>query len=130
MLAHTICRSLLLVALGIFLRSMDSPLTYFTLEDTLTQIGLGYTLLFLLTFAPPRWQWIAFGGILSGYWLAWALYPGPGANFDWPSVGVPADWHQHYYTGFAAHWNKNSNLGQAFDLWFLNLFPRAQPLCL
>ena len=28
------------------------------------------------------------------------------------------------YTGFAAHWNKNSNLGQAFDVWFLNLFPR------
>ena len=24
-----------------------------------------------------------------------------------------------------SHWNKNSNLGQAFDLWFLNLFPRS-----
>ncbi len=27
--------------------------------------------------------------------------------------------------GFAGHWNKNSNLGQAFDVWFLNLFPRS-----
>jgi predicted acyltransferase len=26
----------------------------------------------------------------------------------------------------AAHWNKNSNLGSAFDQWFLNLFPRTQ----
>ena len=26
--------------------------------------------------------------------------------------------------GFAAHWNKNSNLAWAFDTWFLNLFPR------
>ena len=40
------------------------------------------------------------------------------------AVGVPPDWHTIYFTGFASHWNKNSNLGQAFDLWFLNLFPR------
>src|SRR5262249_34693185 len=30
----------------------------------------------------------------------------------------------HLMTGFAAHWNKNSNLAWAFDTWFLNLFPR------
>jgi heparan-alpha-glucosaminide N-acetyltransferase len=34
MLAHTIWRSFLLVALGIFLRSMESPSTNFTFEDT------------------------------------------------------------------------------------------------
>lgn len=124
MLAHTMFRSLVLIALGIFLRSTYSPMTNYTFEDTLTQIGLGYTFAFLLTFARPRWQWIAFAGILFGYWLAWALYPAPGANFDWAAVGVPADWHQHLYTGFAAHWNMNSNLGQAFDVWFLNVLPR------
>jgi heparan-alpha-glucosaminide N-acetyltransferase len=126
MLGHTIWRSLLLVALGIFLRSLESTQTYFTFEDTLTQIGLGYTFLFLLAFRPKRDQWIAFGAILFGYWLAWALYPLPGPGFNYAAVGVPADWH-HLYTGFRAHWNKNSNLGQAFDLWFLNLFPREQP---
>jgi predicted acyltransferase len=125
MLAHTIWRSLILIALGIFLRSTSGPITYFTFEDTLTQIGLGYTFAFLLTFARPRWQWISFAAILFSYWLAWALYPAPGANFDWAAVGVPADWHQHLFTGFAAHWNKNSNLGLAFDVWFLNLFPRT-----
>ena len=62
--------------------------------------------------------------ILFAYWLAWALYPAPGPNFNYAAVGVPADWHRHLFTGFASHWNKNSNLGQAFDLWFLNLFPR------
>jgi len=41
-------------------------------------------------------------------------------------VGVPANW-PHHYTGLAAHWNKNNNLGQAFDVWFLNLLPRARP---
>ncbi len=126
MLFHTLWRSVLLVALGIFLRSTESPITYFTFEDTLTQIGLGYTFAFLIAFARPRWQWIATGAILFAYWLAWALYPMPGASFNYAAVGVPADWH-HLYTGFAAHWNKNSNLGQAFDVWFLNLFPRTSP---
>jgi len=123
-LAHTMWRSLVLIALGIFLRSLHSPLTNFTFEDTLTQIGLGYTFAFLLAYCRPKWQWISLGAILFGYWLAWALYPAPGLNFNYAAVGVPADWHFNF-TGFAAHWNKNSNLGQAVDVWFLNLFPRV-----
>lgn len=125
MFLHALWRSLLLVALGVFLRSMHSPQTNFTFEDTLSQIGLGYPLLFLLAFRPPRWQWAALGVILTGYWLAWALYPVPGPGFNWQAVGVPPDW--HHYTGFAAHWDKNANLGVAFDQWFLNLFPRVRP---
>ena len=77
MWAHAIWRSVILVALGVFLRSMHSPQTYFTFEDTLSQIGLGYPILFLLGFCRPRWQWTAFGCIVFGYWLAWALYPAP-----------------------------------------------------
>jgi heparan-alpha-glucosaminide N-acetyltransferase len=127
MLGHTIWRSLLLVILGIVLRSIHRTSTNFTFEDTLTQIGLGYTFLFLLAFVRPRWQWTAFGFILFTYWLAWALYPAPTASFNYASVGVPPEWHQHLLTGFAAHWNRNSNLGQAFDVWFLNLFPRSSP---
>lgn len=125
MLFHTVWRSIVLIALGIFLRSTQGPITNFTFEDTLTQIGLGYTFAFLLTFARPRWQWIVTGTILFAYWIAWALYPAPGSGFDWAAVGVPHDWRQHLLTGFAAHWNKNANLGQAFDVWFLNLFPRV-----
>ncbi|MFL6447489.1 MAG: acyltransferase family protein [Bryobacteraceae bacterium] len=123
---HALWRSFLLVALGIFLRSMHSTQTYFTFEDTLTQIGLGYPFLFLLGFCSPRWQWGSLAGILFGYWLAWALYPAPGPHFDYAAVGVPPDWH-HNFSGFASHWNKNSNLGNAFDQWFLNLFPRSHP---
>ena len=119
-------RSLILVALGIFLRSMHSTQTNFTFEDTLTQIGLGYPFLFLLGFRSPRWQWGAFAVIFFGYWLAWALYPLPGPGFDYARVGVPSDW-AYNFTGFAAHWNKNSNLGNAFDQWFLNILPRKTP---
>jgi heparan-alpha-glucosaminide N-acetyltransferase len=126
MFLHVLWRSLVLILLGVFLRSIHRPITYWTFEDTLSQIGFGYPFLFLLALRPRRWQWVALGGILFAYWLAWALYPLPGANFDYAAVGVPADWH-HNFTGFAAHWNKNSNFGNAFDQWFLNLFPRVKP---
>jgi heparan-alpha-glucosaminide N-acetyltransferase len=126
LIGHALWRSLLLVALGIFLRSIDSTQTNFTFEDTLTQIGLGYPILFLLALRSPRVQWGALGVLLVGYWAAWAFYPVPGPGYDYVAVGVPADW-PHRYTGFAAHWNKNANLGHAFDQWFLNLFPRERP---
>jgi predicted acyltransferase len=126
MLAHAVWRSALLIFLGIFLRSLESTTTYWTFEDTLTQIGLGYTFLFLLAFAPLRSQVVVFTVILVGFWTAFALYPAPGPGFDYARVGVPADW-PHLYTGFLSHFNKNSNLSWAFDSWFLNLFPRESP---
>jgi heparan-alpha-glucosaminide N-acetyltransferase len=126
MLGHAAWRSVVLIALGIFLRSMGRKTTYWTFEDTLTQIGLGYTALFLLAFASVRVQIAAFAALLIGFWAAFVLYPLPPADFNYPAVGVPADW-PHLYSGFLAHFNKNSNLSWAFDTWFLNLFPRTQP---
>jgi len=126
MIAHAFWRAFILVALGIWLRSIGHPQTYFTFEDTLTQIGLGYGFLFLLGLRPVRDQWIALAVILAGYWAAFVLYPAPPSGFDYPAVGVPSEW-PHRLTGLAAHWNKNSNLAWAFDTWFLNLFPREKP---
>ena len=123
---HAAWRAFVLIALGIFLRSIGKKMTNYTFEDTLTQIGLGYFPLFLIGLTKTRVRWIALGAILVGYWLAFAAYPAPGADFDYRSVGVPSDW-PHLATGFAAHWNKNSNLAWAFDRWFLNLFPRERP---
>lgn len=123
---HAVWRSLILIALGIFLRSVGREQTNFTFEDTLTQIGLGYPFLFLLAPRSTRTLWVALAAILGGYWLAWALYPVAGPGYDFAAVGVAADW-PHHYSGFAAHWNKNANLGHAFDTWFLNLFPREAP---
>jgi heparan-alpha-glucosaminide N-acetyltransferase len=101
MFAHALWRSFALIALGIVLRSIHAHEPYYTFEDTLTQIGLGYPFLFLLGFRKPRWQWTALAAILFAYWLAWALFP--------------------------PHWMKDYNLGVAFDQWFLNLFPRSSP---
>ena len=125
MFLHALWRSLLLIALGVFLRSVGRPETYFTFEDVLSQIGLGYPFLFLLGWARPRTQFLTALAILLGYWLAFAFYPVPPPDFDYRSVGVALDWpHLH---GFAAHWDKNTNLAAAFDQWFLNLFPREKP---
>jgi heparan-alpha-glucosaminide N-acetyltransferase len=123
MAGHALWRSLLLILLGVFLRSIGRPQTYWTLEDTLSQIGLGYFFLFLLGFRSMRWQWSALGLILAGYWAAFAIYPAPPPNFDYAAVGVPNTW-PHLMTGFQSHWNKNSNFAWASDTWLLNLFPR------
>jgi predicted acyltransferase len=116
MLFHATWRALVLVLLGVFLRSVGQKQTRFTFEDTLSQIGLGYVPLFLLGFARPRWQWTALVVILIGYWAAFALYPLPGPD-AWP----------YDPTTFNAHWDKNTNLAWKFDQWFLNLFPRETP---
>ena len=126
MLGHAVRRAFILIFLGIFLRSLVFRQTYFTFEDTLTQIGLGYVFLFLLGFTRVRTQVVTLALILIGFWAAFALYPVPGPQFDYARVGVPQDW-PHLYTGFLSHWNKNSNLSWAFDVWFLNLFPREHP---
>jgi heparan-alpha-glucosaminide N-acetyltransferase len=126
MIIHAFTRAVILICLGVFLRSVNRPMTYFTFEDTLTQIGLGYGFLFLLGMRSMRAQWIALGVILVGYWLAFALYRLPPPDFDTTTVGVPKDW-SHWMSGFAAHWNKNTNLAWRFDVWFLNLFPREKP---
>lgn len=123
-IAHAAGRAVVLTLLGVTLRLIDAPQSRWTFEDTLTQIGLGYFFLYVLARRSRRWQWSAFGLILVGYWLAFALYPLPGTGFDWSKTGVTENWAFNLH-GFAAHWNKNTNLAWAIDRWFLNLFPRA-----
>ena len=128
---HAVWRALVLVLLGVFLRSagQNTTATNWTFEDTLTQIGLGYAFLFVLGFRPVRDHWIALGVILVGYWAFFVTYPIlPPESFDYAKVGVPATWLEtHGLNGFAAHWQKNGNAAWAFDTWFMNLFPRERP---
>jgi heparan-alpha-glucosaminide N-acetyltransferase len=118
---HALWRSVLLVLLGVFLRSIGEEQTYWTFEDTLSQIGLGYPFLFLLGMASQRVRWGALVAILVGYWLFFALWP-----LDAARGLVPKDW-AHDMTGFAAHWNINQNPAFTFDSWLLNeVLPRAE----
>lgn len=125
MILHALWRSLVLVLLAVFLTSAWSPRTTWVFTNVLAQIGLGYPFLFLLAFTRPRTQWIAAFSILFLYWLAFALHPLPPPDFDWAAVGISGEW--TYLEGFEAHWEKNANVAAAFDRWFLNSFPAAEP---
>lgn len=125
MFLHALTRSLLLIFLGIFLRSLGKPQTNFTFDDTLTQIGLGYLILFFFGERKPSTIVAAVSGVLIFYWAVFALYPLPASGFNYQAVGVPPTW-EHHAEGFAAHWNKNSNAAWAFDTWWMNLFPREK----
>lgn len=123
---HAAVRALLLIFLGMALRAMVVQRWEF--DETLTQIGLGYPFVFLLAFRPARDRWMVLGLILAGYWLLFACWPSPGPDFDFPKAGVSQEWLREYgLSGFSAHWQKNANPATAFDLWFLNLFPRGEP---
>jgi heparan-alpha-glucosaminide N-acetyltransferase len=123
MLLHAVLRGVLLVLLGVFLRSQGRAMTRWTFEDTLSQIGLGYTFLFLLGFMSVRLRWGALIGILVGYWAFFATFPIPGPEWTREAANVNPEW-AHDFKGFAAHWNLNANAAWDFDQWFLNLFPR------
>ena len=121
---HALWRALILVLLGVFLRSIGAKITYWTFEDTLSQIGFGYPFLFALGLATTRVRWATLAAIVFGYWLFFVLYT-PAADWSAAAAHVPKGWKDDY-SGFAAHWNINRNPAWGFDRWFLNLFPRTK----
>jgi heparan-alpha-glucosaminide N-acetyltransferase len=118
---HALWRSLILILLGVFCSSNGAKQTDWTFVNVLSQIGLGYTFLVLLEGRGLRVQMATLASILVGYWLCFVLYPAPAADTNWTAIGVKSDVYR--FGGFAAHWSMNANFGQAFDRWFLNLFP-------
>jgi heparan-alpha-glucosaminide N-acetyltransferase len=118
---HAVLRSLVLVALAVFLASHGGPRTDYSFTNVLGQIGLGYCFTFLVLGRPPWFQLAAALLILFAYWLLFALYPLPGPKFPYGLYG--ANEPQLMMKGFFAHWNKNTNVAADFDRWFLNLFP-------
>jgi len=122
MLGRAVYRALLLILLGVFLRSVGRPETRWTFEDVVSQIGLGYVFLFLLWNRGFKIQLAATVVILVGYWALFAFWPLLGPTYDYAAVSGHA-----YYDGFFAHWNKNAHPAHYFDQWLLNLFPRSEP---
>jgi heparan-alpha-glucosaminide N-acetyltransferase len=103
-----------LIATAVRLIHQVQRLGNYDLGALLPQVAFAYALLYPLVNRSLRAQFWAFAAILFGYWLAFALYPLP---------QVAAD--SAEYTGWFAHWNIDTNLAGDFDLWFLNLLPRA-----
>jgi heparan-alpha-glucosaminide N-acetyltransferase len=125
-LLHAALRSILLILLGVFLRSQGSAggLNW-TFEDVVTQIGLGYFFVFLLWKTPT---WVKAGAVLAVlaiYWGLFAFWPLPqDRDFEkWiPEKGAAKQ--EVILEGFEAHWTKNANPAHYFDRWFMNQFPR------
>jgi predicted acyltransferase len=137
MLCHAGWRSLVLILLGIFLMSNGHRLangtfaTNWSLINVLTQIGLGYTFLFLLWGRSFRVQALAAVAILAGTWGLYMAYPSVGsAGIDLATgakeVGVTSEWAQKHLAGVGEAWHKNANVGHAVDVVLLNLLPRRE----
>jgi heparan-alpha-glucosaminide N-acetyltransferase len=124
---HVAFRSVLLVVLGVFLSSNGAHQTNYTFVNVLTQIGLGYAVLYLLLGRGWKLQMLAVAVILVGYAALFALYPLPPADFDYAKVGVKPAEHAVFDDPYAAHWNKNSNVAADADKWLLNQLPREKP---
>lgn len=112
MFRHALFRSIVLILLGVFLESLGRTRTHWSFVCVLSQIGLGYLVVFLLMGRPVWVQLLAGVGILAGYWAWFVATPVPGAGA---------------WENFPAHFQKNENAAAYFDRWFLNLFPREQP---
>jgi heparan-alpha-glucosaminide N-acetyltransferase len=125
MLGHAVYRSIVLVLLGVFLSSNWSSRTEWVFTNVLSQIGLGYTFLFLLWGRPAWIQWAAAAVLLAADWGLFYAWPVPSASFDFARVGLPADWAR--LQGLEAHWDKNTNVAAAVDREVLNWFPREKP---
>ncbi len=119
MLGHAMVRSLVLILLGVYFSGR------WELMNVLTQIGLGYTFLFLLWGRSVRVQAAVAAGLLVGTWLLYMLYPTSGIDLarGAPEVGVSAEWAQKYLADVNPHWHKNANVGHAIDRVILNVLP-------
>lgn len=104
---HAWTRAILLTLLGVFLQSLRKPETYWIFTNVLSQIGLGYGFLFFLVGKSIRTQLLAGAAILIGYYFVMIALP-------------------RGTTPYAAHFANGTSFPQQFDLWFLNLFPRAK----
>lgn len=129
MLVHAFTRAFVLVALSVFLMSIWSDSTNWTFMNVLAQIGIAYPFLFLLWNRPFLIQALAAILLLAGTWLAYEAYPNSGVSLESgaPEVGVTREWAQEHLLGIRAPWHKNANFGHAFDIRFLNQFPREEP---
>ncbi|MEM9016977.1 MAG: DUF5009 domain-containing protein [Verrucomicrobiota bacterium] len=105
---HAWTRAILLTLLGVFLQSLRKPDTFWIFTNVLSQIGLGYGFLFFLVGRSWRAQFLTGGLVLLCYYLLMMVLP----------RGLESS---------RMHFEDGSSFPQWVDLWFLNLFPRAEP---
>jgi heparan-alpha-glucosaminide N-acetyltransferase len=129
MLFHAAVRSVVLVLLGIFLISNGQNGTRWSFMNVLTQIGLGYTFLFLFWKRGFLVQVVGIAVILTSTFAAYRFDPNVGVPADakeLAAIGLNEEWVDQNLTDIDPHWHKNANFGHHVDLWFLNLLPQQR----
>jgi heparan-alpha-glucosaminide N-acetyltransferase len=118
MARHALFRSIVLVLLGVFLESTSAKSTNWHFPCVLSQIGLGYMVLFFLMGRPWPVQLIVGTAILAGYWYWFVWTPGPGAE-------SMQDFAAHFGTDVT---QKNQNAAAFFDQKYLSMIRDDQYL--
>lgn len=113
---HVLMRSMVLILLGIFLSSNWSQHTNFVFTNVLTQIGLGYPVVWLLLNRHFGVQLGLAVMVLAGYWYAFFCHD--------PGLVIPPEGFVPQYDGLTAHWNKYTNWAAYLDQTILNWFPQ------
>jgi predicted acyltransferase len=108
MTLHALFRSIALILLGVFLESTSGPQTRWSFVCVLSQIGLGYMLVYFLLGMPNAVKLLAGIAMLAGYWYWFVHTPVPSAGS---------------MENFAEHFGKNENAAAYLDRTFLNWFP-------
>jgi predicted acyltransferase len=128
LILQALCRSLVLVGLGIFLVTGSKKQPDFLFVNVLAQIGLGYVFLLPLVGRSARVQVAAMAALGIACWAAFATHPLPVPGLDLGSLGITPNLAEDVVLpGFFGHWSMNTNFAADFDRWFLNLFPRETP---
>ncbi len=119
---HALFRGIILVLLGVLLSSNAEKVTstHWLFTNVLSQIGLGYLLLYLLYRMGTAVQFIAFAAILIGCWAWFGFTTVPADAIDLTGSKIPQT---AWFSGFFAHWNPHLNPAGLFDDWFLRRFP-------
>ena len=126
---HALMRSVTLVLIGVFLKSLGKDHTTWEFPNVLCQIGLGYFFAWCLLNFKPIVQGAALISILVGYWGLFFFNPPP-ADYDYASVSASVE-NAEVFEGRFAAWSKNANVAFFFDRWLLQKLrtvPKPEPL--
>jgi heparan-alpha-glucosaminide N-acetyltransferase len=126
MFGHAATRAIVLVLLGVFLSSNGNKSTNWSFMNVLSQIGLGYTVLFLMWRRGFVAQLTSVALLLVATWIMYVGHGGQAISLEDgdEAVGVSAEWAKKHLTDVDPAWHKNSNVGHAVDKVVLNWFRR------
>jgi heparan-alpha-glucosaminide N-acetyltransferase len=123
MLGHAAVRAVTLIVLGVLLTSTAAGRTTWEFSNVLSQIGMGYLVVFLLWRQSPVLQ----VGYVAAVFLG---YAGMFYYYDWVESGLRAAdlglAKSDMLPGLFAPFTRDVNFAAGFDRWFLNLFPRGE----